>query len=235
MVGEKDFQERTRLLVGEAGVACLQKARVAMLGLGGVGSYALEALARAGIGAFWLIDADVIELSNLNRQLLALRSTLGAAKTEAARARVADINPRAHVRCEQMRFTAESGLDFAGWDYVVDAIDEMNPKVALALACRQAGTPLIAAMGAGRRLQTAGFSVCDVGVSRGDPLARRYRRLLRERGVAEGVKVVVSAEPPLPQTPGEAVGSVSFVPAVVGLLMAGEVVRELLGKGKLGG
>jgi tRNA A37 threonylcarbamoyladenosine dehydratase len=199
-----------------------------VLGLGGVGSYALEALVRAGVGSFWLVDADVVEMSNLNRQLLALRSTLGIAKTEAARKRVADINPQADVRCEQRRYSAESGLDFAGWDYVVDAIDDMEAKVALALVCRQGDIPLIAAMGAGRRLRAEGFFVCDVGVSRGDPLARRYRRLLRERGITEGVKVVVSPEPPSAQEPGEAIGSVSFVPAGVGLIMAGEVVRDLI-------
>ncbi|MCL1917559.1 MAG: ThiF family adenylyltransferase [Peptococcaceae bacterium] len=249
----EDYRERTRLLIGMGGIKRLQRARVVVLGLGGVGSYALEALARAGVGEFWLIDGDDIELSNLNRQLLALRSTLGCAKVEAARDRVADINPGAVVRCEKMRYAAESPRDFSGWDYVVDAIDDIGAKVVLASACLKARTPLIAAMGAGRRLEAGAFRVCDVSRSSGDPLARRYRRLLRGQGITEGIKVVVSPDPPLSQVREEAgkietgqeqrdpkqgerrgqkeqgpVGSVSFVPAVVGLLMAGEVVRDLL-------
>lgn len=230
MSGSEQFLDRTRLLLGDTGVQRLQSARVVVLGLGGVGSYALEALARVGIGEFWLIDGDVIEMSNLNRQLLALHSTLGCPKVEAGRRRLADINPAAVVRCERRRYRAEDDIDFAGWDYVVDAIDDLGAKVALALACRETQTPLLAAMGAGRRLVAGGFHVCDVSASRGDPLARRYRRLLRDQGVTEGIKVVVSADPPLSQAEPEAtaVGSISFVPSVAGLLMAGEVVRDLL-------
>jgi tRNA A37 threonylcarbamoyladenosine dehydratase len=161
---------------------------------------------------------------------------------EVARERVADINPLAVVRCEKMRYTSESPWDFAGWDSVVDAIDDIGAKVALALVCRKTRTPLIAAMGAGRRMDAGGYHICDVSQSRGDPLARRYRRLLRKQGITEGIKVVVSPDVPLPQVHGqeevqveaqaqerpEAVGSVSFVPSVAGLLMAGEVVRDLL-------
>ena len=232
---------RTEMLLGKAAADKLARARVAVFGLGGVGGYVVEALARSGVGALDLIDSDTVSVSNLNRQILALRSTLGQYKADAAAARVRDINPDAAVRVYKVFYTpgTASQFDFGLYDYVVDAIDTVTGKIGLVLQAREAGTPVISAMGAGNKLDPAAFRVSDLYETSICPLARVMRRELKKRGV-DRLKVVWSPEPPL--TPGDAgeqpeegrrsiPGSVAFVPSVAGLILAGEVIRDLTADG----
>ncbi len=235
-----DQFSRTRMLLGTKGVDRLARSRVAVIGLGGVGSYVLEALARAGVGAFELVDGDTLVLTNLNRQILALHSTLGLPKTEAAERRVRDINPAAEVRCRKLFLTAQNTgeLPLEDCDYIVDAIDTVSAKIALVLRAQELGVPIISSMGTGNRLDPAVLRIADLADTSNDPLARVMRKELRRRGV-EHLKVLCSAELPHVEEAGEETkgdpprpvpGSVSFVPAAAGLLIAGEVIRELCGK-----
>ena len=235
-----DQFSRTRMLLGTKGVDRLARSRVAVIGLGGVGSYVLEALARAGVGAFELVDGDTLVLTNLNRQILALHSTLGLPKTEAAERRVRDINPAAEVRCRKLFLTAQNieELPLEDCDYIVDAIDTVSAKIALVLRAQELGVPIISSMGTGNRLDPAALRIADLADTSNDPLARVMRKELRRRGV-EHLKVLCSAELPHTEEAGEETkgdpprpvpGSVSFVPAAAGLLIAGEVIRELCGK-----
>ena len=235
-----DQFSRTRMLLGTEGVEKLAHARVAVIGLGGVGSYVLEALARAGVGAFELIDGDTLALTNLNRQILALHSTLGLPKTEAAARRVKDINPAAEIRARELFVTAQNvdELPLGDCDYIVDAIDTVSAKIALVLRARELGVPILSSMGTGNRLDPAALRIADLADTSNDPLARVMRKELRRRGV-EHVKVLCSAELPHVEEAGEETkgdpprpvpGSVSFVPAAAGLLIAGEVIRELCGR-----
>ena len=235
-----DQFSRTRMLLGTESVEKLARARVAVIGLGGVGSYVLEALARGGVGAFELIDGDTVALTNLNRQIIALHSTLGLPKTEAALRRVRDINPAAEVRCRNIFLTAQNvgELPVADCDYIVDAIDTVSAKLALVLRARELGVPIISSMGTGNRLDPPALRVADLADTSNDPLARVMRKELRRRGV-EHLKVLCSAELPHVEEEGEETkgdpprpvpGSVSFVPAAAGLLIAGEVIRELCGR-----
>lgn len=223
----ESWYERTEQLLGSEGIEKLAKARVAVFGVGGVGGYVVEALARCGIGALDLIDNDVVAPGNLNRQIIATLSTLGKAKVEAARDRVMDINPQCRVSIYKTFYlpdTAES-FDFKNYDYVVDAIDTVSGKLMLAEQARAAGTPIISAMGAGNKLDPTAFKVADIYETRVCPLARVMRRELRKRGI-ESLKVVYSEEEP--RSTGDTPGSVSFVPSVAGLILAGEVVKDLL-------
>ena len=230
---------RTALLLGEEGMERLARARVAVFGVGGVGGHVVEALARSGVGALDLIDNDQVCLSNLNRQIIATRATLDQYKVDAARDRVASINPDAQVRVYKTFYTPETAgqFDFSQYDYVVDAIDTVTGKLALVMQAQQAGTPIISSMGAGNKLDPTAFRVADIYQTSVCPLARVMRTELRRRGVKH-LKVVYSTEPsltPLPvpqeeqtsrrQTPG----STAFVPAVAGLIIAGEVIRDLTG------
>lgn len=235
----EDRFARTRLLLGDGGMERLKRARVAVFGLGGVGGYAVEALARSGVGALDLIDHDVVSVTNLNRQILATVGTVGRLKTDAARERVLDINPFLQVRTFPVFYSPETAgqFDFTRYDYVVDAIDTVTGKLALAEQARAAGVPIISSMGAGNKLDPAAFRVADIYETSVCPLARIMRKELRKRGFAH-LKVVYSQEPPLtprtgaPPEPGQrrvTPGSVAFVPSVAGLILAGEVVRELCG------
>lgn len=230
---------RTQMLLGGEAMERLHRARVALFGLGGVGGYVLEALLRSGVGALDLIDNDVITESNLNRQLLALRSTLGMPKTEAAARRAADINPEAVIRCYPLFLTPENAASFcfADYDYVVDAIDTVTAKIELVCRAQAAGVPILSCMGTGNRLDPARLCITDLAGTAGCPLARVMRKELRRRGV-EHLKVLASSEPPhVEEESGEtkgnlgrpAPGSVAFVPSVAGLMIAGEVIRELAG------
>ena len=226
--------EREALLVGEDGVRKLSEKTVAVFGLGGVGSFVCEALARGGIGHLILVDNDTVAESNINRQLVALHSTLGKKKTEVAKARVLDINPGAKVETYEMFYmpdTAEK-IDLSVCDFVVDAIDTVTAKLELAVRCDRLGVPCISCMGTGNRLDATKFCVTDINKTDTCRLARVMRRELRKRGVKK-LKVVYSkaeSKPPTPdpskrkQTPG----SISFVPPVAGLICAGEVIRSLL-------
>ncbi|MCI5633896.1 MAG: tRNA threonylcarbamoyladenosine dehydratase [Alphaproteobacteria bacterium] len=228
---------RTELLIGAEGAEKLKNSRVAVFGLGGVGGYVVEALARAGVGTLDLVDNDVVSLSNINRQILALHSTIGILKTEAARQRLLDINPNLKIvrhNCFYLPETADS-FDFAQYDYVADAIDTVAGKIALVQQAAKANTPIICAMGAGNKLNAGGFKVADISKTSVCPLAKVMRRELRKRGI-DHFKVVYSEEPAItPQGTAEdskkrqTPGSISYVPAVVGLMMAGEIIRDLLG------
>ena len=234
-----DQFSRTRMLLGSEGMEKLSGARVAVVGLGGVGSYALEALARGGVGALDLVDGDVIAPSNLNRQLLALHSTLGLYKTEAAERRVKDINPAALVRTWPLFLTPQNldTLPLAQYDYIVDAIDTVSAKIALILRAKELGVPILSAMGTGNKLDPAALRLADLSETANDPLARVMRKELRRRGV-EHLKVLYSTELPHVEEEGEeskgdpprpVPGSVSFVPSAAGLMIAGEVIREICG------
>lgn len=227
--------EREELLIGKEAVRRLKSARVAVFGVGGVGSFAVEALARSGVGALDLVDADVVSLSNLNRQLIALHGTLGRYKAEVAAERVRDINPDCKVSVHKVFYLPETAdmFDFSAYDYVADAIDTVAGKIEIVLRAKASGTPVISAMGAGNKLGAAPFEVADLYATSVCPLARVMRRELKARGV-NSLKVVYSKEPPVkPAEEGEerVTGSVAFVPSVAGLIMAGEIVKDLIGYG----
>jgi len=229
----KDQFSRTRLLIGDGGLERLQNARVIVFGVGGVGGYAVESLARAGIGALSLVDNDVFRPSNLNRQLHALRDTLGQYKVDVARERVAQINPDCAVTVHKTFFLpeTEAEFDFTQYDYVLDAIDTVSGKIALVMKAQAVGTLIVSCMGAGNKLDASAFLAADIYETRVCPLARVMRRELKARGV-KALRVVYSEEAPIkPVYDSEAgPGSISFVPAAAGLVCAGEVVRGLLEK-----
>lgn len=234
-----DQFSRTRLLLGDNGIEKLQNARVAVFGVGGVGGYAVEALARAGVGALDLIDNDTVACSNLNRQIIATHDTIGKLKVDVAADRVHAINPDCTVRVYRTFYLPETKdqFDFSQYDYVVDAIDTVSGKIALVLQSKEAGVPIICAMGAGNKLDPSRFEVADLYKTSVCPLARVMRTECRKRGIKH-LKVVYSKEPPVTplvsaedMAPGKrsVPGSVSFVPAAAGLILAGEVVRDLVG------
>ena len=254
---------RTRLIFGAEGMARLKAARVAVFGLGGVGGYAAEALARSGVGTLELIDDDRVCLTNLNRQILATRATVGQYKVDVAERRILEIDPDAKVYTHKTFFSPETAgqFDFTRYSYVVDAIDTVTGKLELVERARAAGIPIISCMGAGNKVDAAAFEVADIYETSICPLARVMRRELRRRGV-EALKVVYSREEPIPPLedlsiscrencicpPGTArkctarrqtPGSNAFVPAAAGLILAGEVVKDLTGftsqKGRQGG
>ncbi len=236
----EDAFARTRLLLGGSGMEKLAKARVAVFGIGGVGGYVCEALVRSGVGAFDLIDHDVVSPTNLNRQIIATRSTLGKCKADVMRDRMLDINPEADIRVHKCFFLPENAgqFPFGEYDYIVDAVDTVTAKLGLILTAQGMGVPIISAMGAGNKLDPSRFRVADIYDTRVCPLARIMRRELKKRGVA-ALKVVYSDEEPLrpagPVTVPSAEagrrdipGSTAFVPAAAGLLLASEVVRDLI-------
>lgn len=232
----EDQYSRTRLLLGQAALDKLRRSRVAVFGVGGVGGYAVEALARSGVGRLDLIDSDTVSLSNLNRQIIATHSTVGQYKVDAAAARIKDIDPTIEVRTYKIFYTPETAdqFDFTRYDYVVDAIDTVTGKLALVERARQAGVPILSCMGAGNKLDAAAFEVADIGKTAMCPLARIMRKELRKRGITH-LKVVYSQEEALEpleeiETEGQrrpVPGSVAFVPGAAGLIAAGEVVKDL--------
>ena len=234
-----DQLSRTRLLLGSDAMAKLKNARVAVFGLGGVGGYVVEALARSGIGALDLIDHDTISLTNINRQLLATHSTVGQSKAQAAGNRVLDIDPTISVTVHETFYLPETAdqFDFSQYSYVVDAIDTVTGKLMLAKAAQDAGIPIISSMGTGNKLDPTAFRVADISQTKGCPLARIMRKECRKRGITT-LKVVYSEEEPIPSRSEESTeelpegrrslpGSVAFVPSVAGLILASEVVKDL--------
>jgi len=242
---------RTELLIGNSGLEKLRKSTVMIFGIGGVGSFTVEALARAAVGHLILVDYDEICLTNINRQLHALHSTVGEAKAEVMKQRILEINPEANVEVIKEFYSDADADRILGrtLDYVIDTIDTVSSKVSLAKQCLLRKIPLISSMGAGNRLTAENYKVTDISKTSGDPLAKAVRKLLRKEGITKGVKVVSTTDLPLtPLTleddcrnncicPGgdahcakkrQIPGSISFVPPVVGLLIAGEVVRDLL-------
>ncbi len=231
----KEQLSRTALLLGDDAVERLSQARVAVFGVGGVGGFATEALARSGIGALDLIDGDVVSLSNLNRQIIALHSTVGKAKTEVMAQRIRDIDPDIRLTLHTCFFTPENAgdFDFTQYDYIIDAVDMVTAKIQLAVQAQAAGVPIISSMGAGNKLDPSAFEVSDLYKTSVCPLARVMRRELKARGIRK-MKVVYSKEEPRkvdgPTENGRHIpGSIAFVPSAAGLVLAGEVIRELAG------
>ena len=236
-----DQYSRTRLLLGAEGVDKLRAARVILFGLGGVGGYTAEALARAGVGAMDLVDDDTVSLTNINRQLLATHSAIGKYKVDVAAERIRDIDPTIQVRTFRAFYLPETAdqFDFSQYDYVIDAIDTVTGKLELYRRAREAGVPVISCMGTGNKLDATAFRVADISKTSGCALARVLRKECGKRGI-RGVKVVYSEELPMepmetgetePQREGSSrrstPGSVSFVPGTAGLIMAGEVIKDL--------
>ncbi len=234
-----DQFSRTELLLGREGMNRLKNARVAVFGIGGVGGYVVEALARSGVGTLDLIDHDEVSLTNINRQIIATHSTIGRKKIEAAKERVADISPETVVHVFDTFYTPETAeqFDFTRYDYVVDAIDTVTGKIGLIMQAQEAGVPIISSMGAGNKLDPAAFEVADIYKTSVCPLARVMRRELKKRGVKK-LKVVYSKEEALVPDYGEdaeekgnagrmAPGSCAFVPSVAGLILAGEVIKDI--------
>ena len=220
---------RTELLLGEEAMEILKNARVAAFGIGGVGGYVTEALARSGVGALDLTDKDRVCLSNLNRQIIATHKSIGKYKTEVMRERILDINPEAEVRTHECFYLPETKgeFDFSSSSYVVDAVDTVTAKLSLAEEAKAAGVPIISSMGAGNKLNPFLFEAADIYETSVCPLARVMRRELRKRGI-DHLKVVYSKEAPLrPLREADGPGSTAFVPSVAGLLIASEVIRDL--------
>lgn len=231
---------RTEMLLGAEALDKLRSCTVAVFGIGGVGGYAVEALARSGIGGLVLVDHDTISLSNLNRQLHATLDTVGRYKVDVAAERIAQIDPAIRVQTHRLFFTPETGdrLDFSAFDYVIDAIDTVTGKLLLVQKAMEAGVPILSSMGTGNKLDPTAFEVTDINKTSGCHLARIIRKELRKRGIPK-LKVVYSKEEPAtPSQPAEELavavgrrqipGSVSFVPSVAGLIAAGEVIKDLL-------
>ncbi len=219
---------RTGGVLGNAAVKKLNSSKVAIFGLGGVGSYVAEALARTGVGSFVLIDKDVVEPSNINRQLIATSANVGTLKTEAQKQRILDINPEATVEtCPVFYLENSGGALIKGCDYVVDAIDNVTAKISLIKECKEFGIPFISAMGAANRIDPTAFKVADISKTSTCPLCRVMRRELRNAGIKD-VKVVYSTEIPVPSSNNE-LGSLAFATGAMGLLIAKEVVFGLLG------
>lgn len=226
---------RSELIFGEEAMEKLAKARVAVFGVGGVGGYAVEALARSGIGALDLIDNDTVALTNLNRQIIALHSTIGEYKVDAAARRALDINPDIKIKAYRTFFTPETAdeFDFSEYDYIIDAIDTVTGKIELVMKAQEANVPIICSMGAGNKLDPTAFEVADIYKTSVCPLARVMRNELKKRGVKH-LKCVYSKEIPITPRPTDEIsgkrqtpGSCAFVPSVVGLIIAGEVVKQL--------
>ena len=235
---------RTELLLGSEAMERLARSRVAVFGIGGVGGYVCEALARSGVGSFDLIDNDRVSLTNLNRQIIATMSTVGKYKTEVMRERIHEINPDAEVTLHTCFFLPENSNEFRfeDYDYVVDAVDTVSAKIEIIVRCNEAGTPVMSSMGAGNKLDPTAFRVADIYKTKVDPLARVMRRELKKRGIGK-LKVVYSEEEPITPSGEQAAyvkneegsskrsipGSTAFVPSVAGLIIAGEVIKDLAG------
>ena len=234
-----DAFSRTELLLGPTAMKKLKQSTVAVFGLGGVGGYVVEALARSGIGALALIDHDTISLTNINRQILATHSTVGMDKTDVAKTRALDINPEIEVTVYKVFYGPDTAhlFDFSKYDYVVDAIDTVTGKLALVTAAQAAGTPIISSMGTGNKLDPSKFQIADISKTSVCPLARVMRKECARRGIRH-LKVLFSTEDPLsPDTVTEELpegrrslpGSVAYVPSVAGLMIAGAVIQDLIG------
>ena len=227
---------RTELLIGKEGIEKLSKSRVAVFGIGGVGGYVVEALVRSGIGAIDIIDNDTVCESNINRQIYATTKTLGKNKVDVAKERILEINPNIKVNTFQMFFTPQTAdeFDFSNYDYIVDAIDTVVGKLSLIEKAKEYEVPIICSMGAGNKLDPTKFEVADISKTSVCPLARVIRTELKKRKIKD-VKVVYSKEQPIkpnstlnPQTNKQTPGSIAFVPSVAGLIIAGEVIKDII-------
>lgn len=222
--------QRTQALLGEDAVEKLKNAKVLLCGLGGVGGFTCEALARAGVGTLGLCDMDRVDPTNCNRQILALQSTIGKLKADVAEARVRDINPDVQLRKFALRIDEKTieALDIPSWDYIADCIDDVDAKVLLIKKARKAGVPILCSMGTGNKLDASAFKVTNIKKTEQDRLAKVMRRRLREEGIDEGVTVVYSPEPPVTDIQNGIIPSISFMPATAGLRIAGEIIQNLI-------
>lgn len=225
--------DRSEILLGQEALEKLSRSSVAVFGIGGVGSYTVEALVRGGIGSLFLCDGDVVSLTNINRQLVATSKTIGISKVEVAKEHCLEVNSAVNVQTENIFFNSENAenIDFTQFDYVIDAIDTVSSKLLLIEKAKQANIPVISCMGAGNKLDPTQFEVTDISKTSVCPLAKVMRYELRKRGITK-VKVVYSKEEPIrhgKSENGKALpGSVSFVPSVAGLIIAGEVIKDLI-------
>ena len=224
---------RTEMLLGKEGVERLKNSRVIVFGVGGVGGYAVEALARAGVGDITLVDSDKVALSNINRQIIATHDTVGKYKCDVMRERILSINPDAKVEVHNLFFSAEVAekFDFSSYNYIIDAIDSLSAKIELIALAHESGAPIISAMGAGNKLDPTRFEVSDISKTTVCPLAKAVRIALRTRGINH-LKVVYSKEEPVVRNNVDSEGnrvpaSISFVPSVMGLVIAGEVIKDI--------
>lgn len=228
----EDIFSRTELLIGSQGLDRLRSSCVAVFGVGGVGSYVCEALARSGVGKIILIDSDRVAISNINRQIIALNSTVGAFKTHAMRDRIADINPDCSVICHNLFFSEQTmdSVDLGGVDYIADAIDSVTSKLLLIQTADRLGIPIMSSMGAGNKLHPELFEIADIYKTSVCPLARVMRRELKKRNINK-LKVVYSKEEPAVRFDDNKrlPASISFVPSAAGLIMAGEIIRDICG------
>ncbi len=235
--------ERTELLLGQEAIKILNNARVAVFGIGGVGGFTVEALARSGLGTIDLIDNDKISLTNINRQIIASHKTLGQYKVDVMKERILEINPKAKVNGYKCFYNADVAdeFDFSKYDYIVDAIDTISSKIEMICRAKEMGVPIISCMGAGNKLDPTKFEVVDIYETSVCPLAKVMRKELRARGIKD-LKVVCSKEPALKPNSLEksndidkrkqVPGSVSFVPSVAGLIIAGQVIKDVIGLDK---
>ena len=240
MINKEQFS-RTERILGPEALEKLAASRVAVFGLGGVGGYVCEALARSGVGHFDLIDKDVVDVTNLNRQIIALHSTVGRPKTEVMRERMLDVNPDADIVVHDIFFLPENSFafPFEGCDYIVDAVDTVTAKIELVMKAREAEIPVISSMGTGNKLDPGRLRISDLYKTSVCPLAKVMRYELKRRGIKK-LKVLWSDEPPLKScqrdgsfvnfSDGRVPGSTAFVPAAAGLMIASEVVRDLIGR-----
>ena len=221
--------EREELLIGQEALSLLSRSRILIFGVGGVGGYTAECLARAGIGHLTLVDSDKVDITNINRQILALGSTIGKYKVDVCRDRILDINPDAEVITKQLFYLPETrgGFDFTEYDYIADCIDTVAAKVDIICRAKEAGTRIISAMGAAGKLDPSAFVATDISKTSYCPLAKVMRRELRQRGI-DHLKVVYSPESPIPPKEGRRPGTVSFVPAAAGITLAGAIINDLL-------
>ena len=221
---------RTELLLGSQAMDHLAGSRVAIFGIGGVGGFVCEALVRSGVGSFALIDSDIVSLTNLNRQIIATRKTIGRDKVEVMKERILDINPEAQVTTYKCFFLPENAqsIPFGEYDYIVDAMDTVTAKIELIMRAQENGIPIISSMGTGNKLDPSAFRITDLYKTNVCPLARVMRRELKKRGVKK-LKVLYSEEKPIPRYIDQSTpGSISFVPAAAGLMIGGEVIKDLI-------
>ena len=223
----REEEVRTAAVLGGGACDKLHSSRVAVFGVGGVGGYVCEALARAGVGSIDIFDGDVVALSNLNRQIIALHSTVGLPKVEVMKNRILDINPECKVTANKVFFKPENSesFDFSVYDYVIDAVDDVDAKIEIIVKAKAAGVPVISSMGTAKKLDPTAFKVADIYKTSVCPLAKVVRKKLRERDVKD-CKVVFSEEPPADS--GATLGSVPFVPPIAGFTIAGEVIKDLI-------
>ena len=221
--------DRTLMLIGEDNLNMLRNARVAVFGVGGVGGFAAEALARAEVGTIDIIDKDNVDITNINRQIIAAHSTVGKSKVQVMKERILDINPACIVNAYEMFFLPETSdiFDFASYDYVIDAVDTVKAKIELVEKCNECGTRIIASMGTGNKVHPEMFEIADISKTEMDPLAKVMRKELRKRGINH-LKCVYSKEKPI-DTGLRTPASISFTPPVAGMLLASQVIRDIIG------